>query len=404
VGAALIERSEGHGGRGDGDPAKVVVRTATKADLRALERLEEAFPGDRISRASFARFLALATADVWVATIGDVVVGDAVVVYRRGYLSARLYTLVVSREQRGRGIARALLERCEAGARERGCVTLRLEVREDNDAAIALYRRAGYDEVGRTDDYYEDGSTALRMRKRFVQSGVQLVRVPYYAQSLEFTCGPASLMMAMRAVGWSEALTVVQEVAIWREATTVFMLSGHGGTSAHGLALAARRRGVRATVWVDSAGPAFLDSVRDPQKKAIIEASHQAFEQELARDPEAVRVGDFGATDIVHAMERGCVPVVLVSGARLLGERVPHWVVVTGWDDDHLYVHDPHLPEGGERADALHLPLPRRDLPALTRYGRAKHRAMVLVGPPAPGAPLRRQTRRPAKAAGPSTR
>jgi ribosomal protein S18 acetylase RimI-like enzyme len=41
-----------------------------------------------------------------------------------------------------------------------------LEVRVDNVAAIRLYERRGYEVVGVTDDFYEDGSDALRMRKR----------------------------------------------------------------------------------------------------------------------------------------------------------------------------------------------------------------------------------------------
>jgi ribosomal protein S18 acetylase RimI-like enzyme len=371
------------GAAGDGTPDEIRVRRATRADVDALEALEGVFPGDRIPRATFARFVD-GGADVWIAERAGEVVGDAVVVYRRGFLSARLYTLAVAPRARGAGVAKALLARAERGARERGCVTLRLEVREDNEAAIGLYRRCGYEVIGHSADYYEDGSAAWRLRKRFVGLDAHLLRVPYYAQTLEFTCGPAALMMAMRAVGWGGAYCQEEEVAIWREATTVYMLSGHGGTSAHGLAVAARRRGVTANVWVDDAGPAFLDTVRDPDKKAVIELAHRAFERELAADGAVVRVGEFGAGDVVDALRAGVVPLVLVSGARFYAQRVPHWVAVTGWDDDHLYVHDPLVPAGAERADGLHLPLPRSDFGAYARYGRAKHRAMVLVGPGAP--------------------
>ncbi|MBA2668270.1 MAG: peptidase C39 family protein [Trueperaceae bacterium] len=361
--------------------APFVVRRAERADLDALEALEGAFPGDRISRASFARFVANTATDVWVAQRDAEVIGDAVVVYRRGFVSARIYTLVVAEHARGTGVAKALLAHAERGARERGCVTLRLEVRDDNESAIALYRRSGYEVVGRTADYYEDGSAALRLRKRFVGADAHLLRVPYYAQTLDFTCGPAALLMAMRAVGWEGTIGQEQEVAIWREATTVYMLAGHGGTSAHGLAVAARRRGVRARVWVDTAAAAFVDSVRDAGKKAVIELAHRAFTSELASDPDAVRVGEFTVHDVVGALARGEVPVVLVSAARLHAERAPHWVVITGYDDDHLYVHDPHLPDGTERADGVHLALPRRDFAALSRYGRARHRAMVVLAP-----------------------
>ncbi len=373
--------------------ATVRVRRATRRDLADLVRLETVFTGDRVSRGSFARFIEAPTADVWVATdraragadeagggAAEPVVGDAVVAYRRGFHSARLYSLVTAPGREGEGIGSALLAQAEATARERGVVTMRLEVRVDNDRAIAFYLRHGYETVGRTHDYYEDHSDAVRMRKRLRGDRAQLLTVPYYPQSLAFTCGPACLMMALRSLGHAAPLGQAEELALWREATTVFMLAGHGGTSAHGLAVAALRRGFDAEAWVDRAGVPFIDTVRSATKKRVIELAHQGFEEELARLGGRVRAGDFGADDVVRQLEAGRVALVLVSGAQLYAERIPHWVVATGWDDDHLYMHDPHLPPGAERADGVHLPLRRADFARVARYGRARHRAMVVLG------------------------
>lgn len=373
--------------------ATVRVRRATRRDLADLVRLETVFTGDRVSRASFARFIEAPTADVWVATdsarsggdaaaggAAEPVVGDAVVAYRRGFHSARLYSLVTAPRREGQGIGSALLAQAEATARERGIVTMRLEVRVDNDRAITFYLRHGYEIVGRTHDYYEDHSDAVRMRKRLRGDQAQLLTVPYYPQSLAFTCGPACLMMALRSLGHAVPLGQAEELALWREATTVFMLAGHGGTSAHGLAVAALRRGFDAEAWVDRTGAPFLDTVRSATKKRVIELAHQGFEEELARRGGRVRTGDFGADDVVRQLGAGRVALVLVSGAQLYAERIPHWVVATGWDDDHLYVHDPHLPPGAERADGVHLPLRRADFARVARYGRARHRAMVVLG------------------------
>ena len=144
----------------------VAIRRALRRDLAGLVELEGLFPSDRISRASLARLVTRESADVWVAeAAGGALAADAIVLYRHGFKAARLYSMVVGPRWRGQGVAAALLEVAEDGAAERGCSQMRLEVREDNRGAIALYRKAGYREVGRTADYYEDRAGALRMSK-----------------------------------------------------------------------------------------------------------------------------------------------------------------------------------------------------------------------------------------------
>jgi len=381
VGSGRAERAGGPaaGASAGGAPPAPAVRRAGKGDLEALARLEKSFPGDRLARSSLARLLGRESAELWVAESGGEVIGDAVVLYRKGFASARLYSLVVRAENRGRGVARALLVRAEQGARERGAVAMRLEVREDNAPAIALYRRCGYQVVARTAEYYQDGSDALRMQKRFAGGGATLVGVPYYPQSLEFTCGPASLMMAMRHHGYPVRLERWLELALWREATTIFMLSGHGGCSAHGLAVAALRRGFRATVVTRDAEVPFLDSVRSDEKKDVIRLAHRTFERDLRDLGGRVELREVGDADVVAALRRGAVPLVMLSGYRLYAEKVPHWVVFTGYDDEHLYLHDPFIPDGAGRADSVHLPLRREAFDAVSRFGRRRHRAMVLI-------------------------
>jgi ribosomal protein S18 acetylase RimI-like enzyme len=143
----------------------VRIRRARPADLDALAMLETRFPTDRLSRASLRRLLARGRADVWVAEIYGAVVGDAVVCYRRGSRRARLYSIVTNGAHAGRGIGRALLVACEAGAVARGCVRMALEVRPDNEPALRLYRRGGYAAAGVAPAFYEDGAPALRLIK-----------------------------------------------------------------------------------------------------------------------------------------------------------------------------------------------------------------------------------------------
>jgi len=57
--------------------------------------------------------------------------------------------LYVEQEFRGRGIGRRAMEFVEEVARELGVNAVHLEVSRDNDAALELYRRAGYVDHGR---------------------------------------------------------------------------------------------------------------------------------------------------------------------------------------------------------------------------------------------------------------
>lgn len=65
-----------------------------------------------------------------------------------------LSSLAVAPPFRGRGIGSVLLERAIAVCRERGLLTLTLEVRASNTAAIALYEKQGFRNVGKRPGYY----------------------------------------------------------------------------------------------------------------------------------------------------------------------------------------------------------------------------------------------------------
>ncbi len=73
---------------------------------------------------------------------------------------AELLLVAVEPELRGRGIARALMDRVFEDAIALGAKTIHLEMREGNPAA-RLYAAAGFTEVGRRRDYYRgrDGRT-----------------------------------------------------------------------------------------------------------------------------------------------------------------------------------------------------------------------------------------------------
>lgn len=81
---------------------------------------------------------------------------------------AWIATIGVVPEYRRRGIGTALLQACEAQLAVR---RVRLSVRASNQAAIDLYERLDYQQVGRWGRYYQDGEDALVMEKRLDRGG-----------------------------------------------------------------------------------------------------------------------------------------------------------------------------------------------------------------------------------------
>lgn len=82
---------------------------------------------------------------------------------------ADLLTFGVIPGLRRRGLAHRLLHGTLAHAAAKGARTMFLEVAENNLAALALYRRHGFETVGRREGYYRDAAgrlvAAITMRR-----------------------------------------------------------------------------------------------------------------------------------------------------------------------------------------------------------------------------------------------
>ena len=82
-------------------------------------------------------------------------------------------------EHRRQGYARALLDELLSYARREHKRLFLLEVRQSNDAAIRLYRSAGFETAGVRRGYYSDtGEDALEMRITFDPSTGQILPEP----------------------------------------------------------------------------------------------------------------------------------------------------------------------------------------------------------------------------------
>lgn len=139
------------------------VRKARLDDVAAILALETVFPAtDRVTRRALRRLIGRPTVSVLVNE--DVrLTGAAILLYRSTSRAARLYSLAVAPEARGRGIGQTLLMAAAEDAQGRGADCIRLEVRASNEPAIALYARSGFQFTGSESGYYDDGEDALKL-------------------------------------------------------------------------------------------------------------------------------------------------------------------------------------------------------------------------------------------------
>jgi len=139
------------------------VRPAQHRDDAAILTLEELFPSDRMSLRSVRHFLKSPSARTWVAELEGAVVGNLILLTRRNSCVARIYSVVVAPQARGRSFGERMVRAAQAEALKLGLKQIKLEVRVDNAAARALYAKLGYVEAEALPGYYEDGADGLRL-------------------------------------------------------------------------------------------------------------------------------------------------------------------------------------------------------------------------------------------------
>jgi uncharacterized protein YvpB len=71
----------------------------------------------------------------------------------------------------------------------------------------------------------------------------------------------------------------------------------------------------------------------------------------------------------------------MISSWQIYGAREPHWVVVTGFDDDFVYVNDPFVDrEAGEsERDSIHMPILKDKFQQMARYGKVGLQALLVI-------------------------
>ena len=135
---------------------EIRVRQAKLYDVPAMARIERDSFGAPWSAEEITKDVtAGGNVYVAVAECGDEKAGYGELRMVAG--EAQIYNIAVAPEFRREGIGEALLRHMIEKAEDDGCTLVTLEVRGGNEAAMALYHKLGFHEVGRRKGYYAKG-------------------------------------------------------------------------------------------------------------------------------------------------------------------------------------------------------------------------------------------------------
>jgi len=181
--------------------------------------------------------------------------------------------------------------------------------------------------------------------------------VPYYAQTADFTCGAACVLMVMKHFKPSLKIDRDLEFEVWRQCNMI----GIRGADPYGLSvplmdagyavrlLTKRREVINAAQWRRKLRRRFssdevelsLFGMRQNQARALRWRLKVTFKRPIV-------------DDILDAINDGYVPIPLVHMGVVHSLNIPHWVVVTGADHELVRFNDPYPPKGREGLTLTH--------------------------------------------------
>lgn len=167
-------------------------------------------------------------------------------------------------------------------------------------------------------------------------SDFHLLDVPYFQQTRAATCGPACLMMVMKY--WDPTLEFSRncEFQLWKKSYSLFFL---GGTFQFGLTATAVQREFKAEIYQKTPFSACY-----PRFSQLANILENIVSLKSHRLNVPIRYGSENLAIIRDALSQSIPPIVFINLYPILGENVFHWVVITGLDEDTVYLNDPYVP------------------------------------------------------------
>ena len=179
-----------------------------------------------------------------------------------------------------------------------------------------------------------------------------MFKIPYYAQTAEFTCGPSCVLMILKHFDPHLKLNRSLEFEVWRQCNMI----GVRGADPFGMSVPLLDAGYQ--VHLVTQGRRIIDA--DLWSRRL---------REYGFTPEDARLAVFGVAEnkkralgrgltveqgrltverVARSCHEGLIPVALVHMGVVHQLDIPHWVVVTDIGDARVVLNDPYPPKGGK--------------------------------------------------------
>jgi ribosomal-protein-alanine N-acetyltransferase len=139
-------------------PSSTSIELATMRDAAKLSQLHRASFHRGWGQSEFETMLAERNTFTQRLMLGRTLVGF--IISRMAADEAEILSVAVAANQRGRGLSRDLVANHLGYLAGQGIRRVFLEVEENNQPAVRLYKRAGFQTVGRREQYYRDATGA----------------------------------------------------------------------------------------------------------------------------------------------------------------------------------------------------------------------------------------------------
>jgi hypothetical protein len=182
--------------------------------------------------------------------------------------------------------------------------------------------------------------------------------VPYYAQSSDFTCGPACVLMVMKHFEPDLEIGRELEFEVWRQCNMI----GIRGADPFGLSIPLIDAGykvrlitrsgktVNSDYWKHRLRRRFSSEEIDLSLFGMKDNKQRAIRRNLPVTYKRPVVAD-----IVRGVRGDYVPIALVHMGIIHSLNIPHWIVVTDADEEQVVFNDPYPPKGRKGLRLSHL-------------------------------------------------